>query len=190
MLKTDVTPQKLNETYQRDYYWYLKSPAFRTMFLERIGGLVNGYGDPVLDVGCGEGWLADYVTVPYVGVDGSEEAIATARQRVKRPAEQFCVARFEDRRDIDILSGRGQFPTIVFGGMLDVYVKPQERVTLLEQYLRFGTKRFVIYDLERLDHRPLAKRFRLVHEWHGTAIVPQIKMVKRKRKILVYEVDP
>lgn len=192
-LATDVPDSRLDEIYgDEQYYAYMKSVPFRLTFLKRVGDVCAVCGGPVLDVGCGEGWLADYVPpdVRYVGIDGSATAIRTAgRLHLGR---EFHKVRFEDLEDPDMPVG--EFRTVVFGGMLDVLVKPGRRLEVLESYReKFGAEFIVVYDLARLDTSPFRKRYGLVAS-HEVRIDPSeypeladIPPVKLWRKIEVYK---
>lgn len=182
MLLRDIPDKRLNEMYDgEDYYWYLHSEQFQTVFLKPLASLINSFGEPCLDVGCGEGWLAEYVTVPYTGVEGSTVAVETARSRF--PDREFFYGRIES--PLKTLLG-SQFRTIIFGGILDVLVNKENYVDFLELYLIFYPARFVIYDLERLDTSEIDRRFNLLEKFHGSVEVGGIPEVKRHRKVLVY----
>lgn len=193
MLNINQSPAELNRIYgELAYYWYLKSDAFREAFLKPLAQIVNELGGSCLDVGCGEGWLADYITIPYFGFDGSEAAIAVARDhqryhpardRQKKHEAEFYVGRFEAPR-----FDHWQFDTIIFGGIFSVLVKPESYVELLDLYRqKFSPKHFIIYDLERLATDSIDAAFRRVKEIHATAALDGIEEVKKHRKILVYE---
>jgi len=180
--KLEVTAEKLDETFRSNYYSYLHSEEFEKTFLTRVGAQINLRGRSCLDVGCGEGWLSKFVNnnISYVGIEGSK--VAVGRAAVKYPHRTFLV----DRIDKYPFHCSGTFDTIVFGGILDVYIEPEQRIPFLESYLKFGPQHFIIYDLERLDHQPLSERFKLVHEEHHS-VEMELQEVKKHRKILVYE---
>lgn len=181
-LNIDQSPEELNRIYGDNYYHYLSSVAFRAAFYWPIGEIVNEFKHNVLDVGCGEGQLSLCCLVEYLGIDGSEKAIEKARQ-FEDSATRFRVARFEDYRN-----DGAEFGIIVFGGIMEVLVKPQFRVPLMEQYLaRFRPQHFIVYDLERLDTTQIDARFRKIKELHRSAVLDGIEEVKKHRKILVYE---
>jgi hypothetical protein len=74
ILNIDQSKEELTKIHgEQDYYWYLRSEAFRETFLKPIADIVNYLGYTCLDVGCGEACLADYVTVPYVGIDACKD---------------------------------------------------------------------------------------------------------------------
>jgi len=180
LLKTSQPAELLDKLYgKQDYYWYLKSEQFRRVFIRPLATVVNDLNLPCLDVACGEGWLADYVTVPYTGIDGSTTAIETARSR--HSSCGFIVCRIESP---ELLSD--SFGTIVFGGILKPLVKPQCYVLFLELYLRFNPKYLVIYDLLNLEESTISRRFSLVDRLQGSVDMVGIPRVKKHRKILVY----
>lgn len=181
-LNIDQTPQELAELYgEKDYYDYLRSGPFREAFIRPIADIVDRLGEPCLDAGCGEACLADYVTVPYCGFDGSETAIDRARKRA--PHARLYVTRFEAPSIWDI------FPTVVFGGIMEVLVKPNARVPLLENYQKwYDVRHFIIYDLERMDTSEIEARYgKPIEEMHASADLPGLMEVKKHRKILVFK---
>lgn len=182
MLLRDIPDKRLNEMYDgEDYYWYLYSKQFQTAFLKPLANVVNLLDEPCLDVGCGEGWLAERIDVPYVGIEGSTIAVETARSHF--PGKEFLYGRIES--PLTWAFGRS-FGTVVFGGILDVLVAKESYIEFLESYLIFSPAHFIIYDLERLDTHEIDKRFRLVEKFHGSAEVEGIPEVKKHRKVLVY----
>src|SRR5690606_39841090 len=105
--------------------------------------------------------------------------------RTRYPPREVHVCQF-DRFPDDPPIGKEQYDTIVFGNILDVVVKPEQRLALVEKYLRFRPSRIIIYDLERLDVTPFNHRFGHPTVKTGSVSLP-IDEVKRHRKILVYE---
>lgn len=186
-LNLNQTPDELRELYgERDYYYYLRSPQFCRAFIKPTAQVVNSLGRGVLDVGCGEGYLADHVTVRYLGIDGSVTAIERARERRSNIAGAFRVDRFEEPTII------GVYPTIVLSGILEVLIKPEHRVSLIQHYInRFSTEYVVICDLERLDETALRAEFRepLIesHLIADSLSERDVEEVKRKRKLLVFK---
>lgn len=185
ILNLDQSPEELNEVYRTNYYWYLDSKPYRKAFLKRLGKIINDIGLRCVDVACGEGWLADYVRVPYMGFDGSVLAIHRAKK--KRRHGEFHVGRIERPS----LSEKptcfiAPFATIVFGNLLAVVVKPRCHVAFLESYLRFWPRYFIVYDLETVDTSAIQERFTLTAEHHAVVNMPEIEEVKRHRKIEVY----
>jgi SAM-dependent methyltransferase len=173
------TPDELRQVYDTNYYWYLRSPAFVEAFHKPLGAMVNRLGLPCLDVGCGEGWLADQITVPYTGIDGS--AVAIERAREQRPGREFRVDRFEAP------ALQGEFPVVIFGGILDVLVQRDSYVPLLELYReRFGVRHFIIYDLLRLHTDDLVAKYKLAESYQASAVL-DLQEVKRHRKILRFD---
>lgn len=186
ILNLNQQSDELNEIHgEKDYYWYLRSPEFIEAFIKPLGGIVDSFGEPCLDVACGEGVLYDHVNVPYVGIEGSEAAIAKARR--DRPKATVMLGRMESPA-VEPQPGkdRAEFGTIIFGGLLAVLVKPEHHVEFVNLYRQFNPRRFIIYDLERTDTSFLDKAFRRTHEFHGVANLKKIIDVKRRRKILVY----
>lgn len=147
---------------------------------------MNKLGLPCLDVGCGEGQLAAYISVPYTGFDGSAEAIRKASYGTYYSMQfpkKFCVARFES------FSSGESYGTIIFGGIMSVLVKPEKRVSLIEDYIKkFQGKYVIIYDLEHFDSSEIDQTFHLYDEYHATAEVKDLQEVKKHRKILTYKV--
>lgn len=185
LLNLDQSPAELNDIYgARDYYWYLRSEPFQKAFLKPLASLINAIGKPCLDVGCGEGQLAEFLSVPYLGMDGSENAIAKAEVRYQSQTwRNFIVRRFE--------SGPppGNFPTVVFGGVLSVLIKPECRVKFVESFLACGMTAFVVYDLSNLETKDIDKRFHKQILIEAVADIEGIEDVKKKRKIVYYEVE-
>jgi SAM-dependent methyltransferase len=182
MLNVDQHPDELADLYRERYYWYLQSSQFRETFLRPLGDIINRLGCPCLDVGCGEGWLADYVSVPYVGFDGSTVAIRGARQA--HPGKLFHHGRIE--RPTCYVP---PYSSIVFGNLLQVLVKEECRVAFLESYLVFLPRYLIVYDLEILKTAPIRERFEVIEELHATADVPNLQDVKRHRQILVLRAE-
>lgn len=182
-LNIDQSPEELTDLYNRDFYWYLRSDQFREAFLRPIAAIINRYGEPCLDAGCGEGILADYVVGSYVGFDGSETAIKRAKAR--KPLIAFLVSRIEAP---PLPACIGHFGTVVFGGIMEVLIKPDERMPLLEMYRQmYNVNRFIIYDLERLDTSAIEGMYgRPTEEIHATVLGVDVIPAKQSRKILVY----
>ena len=178
-LNLNQSQEELNKIYDDEYYWYLKSPQFCEQMHKVVGEIVNSFRQSCLDVGCGEGWLSDYVRVPYTGIDGS--CVAIIRALHKNSKNRFFVDRFEKPHL------RGYFPTVIFSGILQVLVKPKWRRFLLDEYVNlFGVKQFVVCDLEMADLSDLEAHYDPILkqsiEITGINLEPE---VKRFRKILV-----
>lgn len=190
-LNVNQSPDALAKVYQGDenyYYRYLQSQPYQLRVLRYIGAFVTGIGGPVLDVGCGEGCLSQWVSVPYVGIDGSKTAIERGLKR-RGLGRQFLNIRMED---VDNLPNKSVFDSIVFSGILEVLIKPEYRVEMLHYYAeRYGASFIVVQDLQRLDEQPLAKTFHLVIR---IAVhipkeeLPEVVDAKRHRKILFLKV--
>lgn len=180
MLNVDLTPEDLSEIYETNYYWYLNSQPFRDVLLQPLGQIINRRGLPCLDVGCGEGWLAAHVTVPYVGFDGS--AIAIRRAKARHPDKLFHCGRLENPT-----CSIPRHSTIVFGNLLAVLVREECYVDFLEMYReRFAPAVLIVYDLERTDLSAIRQRYRLLEEYHASVKLPDIEKVKRHRQIVVF----
>lgn len=190
MLNLNQSPEELADLYgERDYYAYLRSPQFKHTFLKQIGELIHeicGDWGRVLDVACGEGQLAEFVRCDYCGIDGSAKAI-----------ERGILAQIGDRHRFPLLTARmedppsdiGYFNTIVFGGVLEVLIKPDHRVEFVNLYRdRYQATHFIVYDLERLDTGPLESTHRKLREIHASVEeMPGLIDVKRHRKTLAFE---
>jgi hypothetical protein len=192
-LNINQSSSELNYIHGRqDYYWYLRSPQFREEFIKPLANIVNRLGLTCLDVGCSEACLADYLNVAYYGFDGSRAAIEKACERIKTIPVQgrisISVDRFEDPSLYINVIG-----TIVLGGILEVLVKPEHRVALLQMYQeRYNPVYLVIYDLERLDTSEIDKVYGLPMEvvyLHCPPFPPEknVPDVKLHRKIMVYQ---
>lgn len=178
-LNNNQSPEELNHIYDTDYYWYLKTTEFRESFIAPLARRINNLGLSCLDVGCGEGWLADYVQGHYTGIDGSLTAIQ--RARVNHPNRRFEVDRFENPELV------GRFGVIVFGGILDVLVAKESYLELIELYRsKYNLRYFIVYDLERFDDTSLREEYILEEEYHAFTDL-DIQEVKKHRKILVFE---
>lgn len=187
MLNINQTPEELKELYDNDYYWYLRSQEFGDTFLRTIGTIASVLGDlpkKVLDIGCGEGQLAQFIECGYFGFDGSETAIARAEQRYKGQPIDFAVGRFENPPALGC-----PITTAIFGGVLEVLVKPQYRVAFIERYCStYSLQYFIIYDLMRLDTSLIEEFYTLIGEYRGsTPEMNGLIDVKRHRKVLVFK---
>ena len=180
-----VSQKRLHEIYATDdFYWYLRSEPFIQTFLVPLAERVNNLGNSCLDVACGEGQLSPLIDVIYCGVDASVDAIQKAKAKYKEGGNrQFIIANLESFPEIH----NATFDTIVCGGIFHTLIKPDQYVTLLEMYLKFNPKFFIVYDLEILECSAFSKRFRLIEEIHASVDMPNLLEVKRHRKILVYK---
>ena len=181
MLSLVQSLENLNHVYEDDYYWYLRSPEFRRVFLVPLGIIVDGLGLPCLDVGCGEGQLGDHVSkVCYSGFDGSDVAIQRARENL--PVADLRVGRIESPPDFD-----GDFGTVVFGGLFQVLVAQEQQVEFLEIYReRYRAVNFVVYDLFSLDTSRIDESYSLMMHYEARADMALTPAVKLHRKIRVY----
>lgn len=184
ILNKNLTPDELDWLYgPADYYWYLKSPQFRDTFLQPLGGIIdscNKASQQCLDVGCGEGWLSEYIAGPYIGVDGSRVGVEHARE--KYPRRQFFLGRMEHPQ-----RHWGKLNVVVFGGIFSVLVKPECQVELLDRYWEmFNPSYFVIYDLQQLDTNLIQQHFPIVQSFKASVDMPSLQEIKRHRKIEVY----
>lgn len=187
-LNLDQSPEELNDLYNRDYYWYLRSQHFCDKFLKRIGTVASMLGTlpkKVLDVGCGEGQLAQYVECGYHGFDGSESAISRAKNRYRDQPLYFEVARLEEPP----ITGC-TFTVAVFGGILEVLIKPEERKKFIYKYAcQYDLRYFIVYDLERLYTGDLELIYELIGEYYGSVDeMNNLPDVKRHRKVLIFKV--
>jgi len=201
MLLRDIPDERLEEMYgEEDYYWYLKSNEFKETFLRRIASHIHciilrkkahsiSYHQRlrVLDVGCGEGWLADVLDfdlVDYVGIEGSLKALEKAT--IRYPASLFVQTRIEETTKHLL----GSFDLIVFGGILDVLVKPERYLDFVAMYLQaYSPKHFIVYDLQRFNPFCLDNNYELLEAFEGEATVAGKKLptIKTKRQIRLYE---
>jgi len=169
------------------YYWYLHSPEFRDRFLKPLGWICSSLGTRVLDVGCGEGWLADHVSIPYFGLDLSKIAIARANELRSRTGRgQFHQRALEDLP----WDGCPRASVVVFGGILEVMVKPEFRSDLINAYQQMTESNYtLVYDLERLQMGSIEDH-ELISEYHAEAYpgiqTSRLETEKARRKILVY----
>ena len=185
-LNINQTPKELSGLYgAKDYYWYLRSSQFGEAFLKPLAELVMRYGTSCLDVGCGEGQLYEWLhpESEYRGIDGSNTAIERGLKK-NRP---IGIGRFEEPQKWS--KWDEEYDVVVFGGVLEVLIKPQFRVDFLKMYKRFGCSHFIIYDLDRLDTSLIEKEFKLIELKHTILAAPDMKLVdaKYRRKIWVFE---
>jgi SAM-dependent methyltransferase len=185
ILKNNQTEEQLARMYgEEDYYWYLRSHQFSETFLKEIGRIVNHFPGAVLDIGCGEGQLAEHITVPYTGIDACQEAIYKAQARFAAENRTFGVVRLENF-EAEILGG--PFDTIVFGGILEVLVAPDQRLRLVQHYMeKYDATCLIVYDLLRFNDTFLRDEYDRIFKTTGKVDVPEIIPQKRKRQILVY----
>lgn len=183
LLNLNQSPEDLNSVHGEDCYHYLRSPEFLSTFMSRIGRLVNQYGLPCLDVGCGEGYLYDFLDVPYAGFDGSEIAINKARQL--RPRADIILGRIESPPAL------GVFGTLVFGGLLGALVEQSRHIDFCELYRRhYQAQYLIVYDLVSLDTKQLDGRYDRVSSFVGTAMLPtNDPKIITHRKIECYELS-
>jgi len=182
LLNLDQQPTELNAIYTDNYYWYLTSTPFKQHCLSVIGNIVNGLGFKCLDVACGEGWLSPFICTPYVGFDGSEVAIAKAKEAY--PDREFYVDRLEDPKVT------GTFGTIVFGNIFAIIVKKTHWLEFIEMYITsFMPSYFVLYDLEELNTAVLDAAYTKCQEHSIVLELEKIEEVKKHRKIILYKID-
>jgi SAM-dependent methyltransferase len=181
ILKRDLTDQWLHEIYGvLDYYWYLRSAPYVEAFLKPLANIINRLSLPCLDIGCGEGQLARYIRVPYLGFDGSSEAVQKAIKAYGSDACSFQVSR------IETYENHGHWGTLVFGNILHCLIHAESQLPLIQKYLNQATEYFIIYELERFNEKDVSSRFQLVEELHASVTMREIEEVKKHRKILVY----
>ena len=188
VLNIDQSSERLSEIHgEMDYYWYLRSPQFRSAFFRPMGELIDdliGYEGVMLDVACGEGCLFDHVHCKYVGFDGSEPAIEKGKR--DRPGAELLVGRMESPP----LLPHTQFDLVLIGGVLSVLVKPEARYGFIESYVAKYRPQFVVlYDLSTLDVSFMdTARFSPVIQQHASAVDIDIEDVKKHRSWWAYEV--
>jgi len=189
-----VTQQHLFERYvAQDYWWYLRSEEFRSQLLAPMGEIASRCQDACLDVACGEGQLAEFVRVPYYGIELSTDALRNAQTGPNRKFMAVNAAEFPflppDKLKTFLDRKLG---TIVFSNVFTGVVRPEYQIDFLEAYLAFEPKLVIVCDLENLDQTGLDARLTLQREIHRTfqnpltpprEILPEVKL---HRKILVY----
>lgn len=179
VLNLNQTPEELTKLYQDDYYWYLRSEAFRKAFLELVGHLANVHGYGCLDVGCGEGQLSEFIETHYYGIDGSADAVAKG-QKLGRNIQ--C-DRFENPATIS-----GYYDVVVFGGILEVLIRPEHRLEFVNYYVeKVRAKYVIVYDLTRLDTYPLERGYKLLQHHTRTAADINIIEAKLHRKVMLFQ---
>lgn len=186
-LNLNQPPEELAGLFgDRDYYSYLRSPQFRDAFFDPIATILRGLGvESLLDVGCGEAILGDYFEL-YTGLDGSATALRRAKSR--GPHIQVLLCRFENPPlDMPV------FDCVLFGGVMEVLIKPDKRVAMADHYISLYAPKFLaVYDLDRLDTTLLQGCYGkpLVESWmtcRSEGLEP-IEPAKLRRKILVWRV--
>jgi len=180
-LRKNITPDHLNKTYADNYYAYLHSKEFKDTFLQPIADFVGTQS--CFDVGCGEGALAELTQGMYIGIDGSKVAIDRAIEKFKGDNSKY----FETGR-VENPPAIGRVDVIVFSAILDFIVAAESHVPLLEYYLRYRPKYFVISDLIRMDCSNIAKRFEQVSSVVRTVDYDDVEAIKRTRRMDVFKV--
>ena len=180
-LRKNITPEHLNKTYADNYYAYLHSDEFKETFLQPIADFVGTQS--CFDVGCGEGALAELTQGMYIGIDGSKVAIERAIEKFKgNNTRYFEVGRVENPPEV------GRVDVVVFSAILDFIVEKESHVPLLEYYLRYRPKYFVISDLIRMDCSNIAKRFEQISSVVRTVDYDDVEPIKRTRRMDVFKV--
>lgn len=113
---------------------YMEKIAVERSRIAIIGGvfvpMYTGYNSSVLDIGCGEGAISDFLSpiqrTKYVGVDISKEAIAVAKS-TRGPPRKFVHAAAH------LFSPMHKFDVIIFSDML-YYVEHEK---ILKQYVNY-----------------------------------------------------
>ena len=113
---------------------YMEKIAVERSRIAIIGGvfvpMYTGHNSSVLDIGCGEGAISDFLTpfqrTKYVGVDISKEAIAFAKS-TRGPPRKFVHAAAH------LFSPMHKFDVIIFSDML-YYVEHEK---ILKQYVNY-----------------------------------------------------
>lgn len=103
----------------------LSLPAVYSLFANLVGGnsrkrfvdefLQPREGDRILDIGCGPGDLLEHLpkSVDYLGFDGSEQYIASAKKRFGTRGQFFC-----QLVKNDTLEKIGEFDIVIASGVL------------------------------------------------------------------------
>lgn len=176
-LKRDLTPEKLNEVYKTNYYWYLSSHGYTNTIFKYIAQFIKG---KVLDVGCWTGCLADY-THYYVGIDACPMAIREATLYRSDARHSFeCL----DLRDATTLEDT-YFDTIVLGNIIHCLLENPE--VYVEHLIKHYTvDRVIIIDLPVVDLTFMGKHSQLlVREFELP--LPLLDDAKRFRKVAIYD---
>ena len=179
-LKHNLSADHLNQTYEDDYYAYLRSDAFKDTFMAKIGHHIRTKS--VLDVGCGEGQLAEFVGGSYIGIDGSAVAIANAIETYKGDhSKYFEVGRIENPPKL------GHVQVVVFSAILDFMVEPESYIPLFDMYAQlYQPEMFIICDLVRGEFAELKKVYKPKYkDWVATVEYDGIPDIKKTRKVIV-----
>lgn len=173
--------EELNEIHGDNYYAYLAAEEYIRAFIRPMADIASQLGGRVLDIGCGEGLVGDFVSVEYVGFDGS--VVAIKRAIARNPSQQYVVSRLESPPMV------GQVDTLIFSGILQVLILQNRVADFVSKYTTmFGSKHIIVCDLMHFDPTPLEKLFGpSLQEIRATAEVPNLLEVKKHRKILVYK---
>lgn len=158
-MRLDHAQEHLNKTFEPGgYYEYLRGAEFCDNVFGRIAKLIEP-GERVLDVCCGTGELAGYLTsdISYMGMDGSETALATARERW--PVRRFTHGRIENFH----LFHDGRYTTLVFANCLLSMIQRCYREQLVQLYAgAFGARKIIIADLQKLDTSVFRGMFKML----------------------------
>lgn len=197
------SPEELNDLYgDRDYYWYLRHPAWIEYVIKPMADCINALNvDWCIDAGCGEALLGDYfcryiqrdpfgTDSGYRGFDLSHNAIERATKRNSELGVHNVLfgAPLDDPPRLSWCSPS----VVVFSGILEVLIKQERRLEFLEFYRGvYGCRYFLIQDLLRLDDIPIQRRYDLVDFWY-VSIPPEafdgkLEEVKLKRKVMLFK---
>lgn len=133
--------------YQEEGAYHLDAEGFKAWFLKEnyaaIARRCKG-AERILDIGCGEGCLAQYLDADYlVGVDFSSEALALARRYHENAYDDLHQADLRDIGDLPIAPGT--FDAVVCSLTL-MYLLPEDLPICLAGVLRVLAEdgRFII----------------------------------------------
>lgn len=186
--KRQQTQTRLDQVHgSENYYWYLYCEETKRKALNPLGDIIQRLGGSCLDIGCGGGWLANYVgNIQYTGIDASSEAIRNAREN-HSDHRQFEVVRLEDF--INQNTNR-QFDTLIFGNVLWLLVKSDYYVSIIKQFINcFNSKYFIIYDLQRLKTKDIDNYYECIEAFGIELDIPNIPSIKRYRQVKVYQCE-
>ena len=208
MLNLNQPPDELDgPVHGEDYYWYLRSSHYRKAVMEPAGLILTalrGRMTSILDVGCGEAVLGDYVE-EYYGFDGSQVAIDKAKERWS-DNRAWMLDRVQVGRIEDPPAVRGNVDVVVFGGLLSVLVDPERQHEFFDLYAdRYRPRYFLVIDIFRTEFRVLDPRLpggpaeqradgsmppTYSRRWWVDCLanIPNLSPVKKQRRITLIEV--
>lgn len=120
------------EFYDAAYRRYKKRPELMRPDWDRFRALAEEASKyvvgSVLDLGCGFGFLAEFVRGPYLGVDFSPAAVQRAKERNKNPRAEFILADFRHFKPTIT------FDTVVLLEVMEHLDDPAQAVELVRQW--------------------------------------------------------